>query len=79
VLAGATTAGEKGIGLQMIAAQRDIDVQAQAGTLTVQARDQLQVVSANAGVTWAAPRKITLATARRPVSQLAKPRWLICF
>lgn len=51
-------------------AQRDIDVQS---------GDQLQVVSANAGVTWAAPRKITLATARRPVSQLAKPRWLICF
>ncbi|MDT0358632.1 type VI secretion system Vgr family protein [Herbaspirillum huttiense F1] len=63
VLAGATAAGEKGIGLQMIAAQRDIDVQAQAGSLTVQARDQLQVVSANAGVTWAAARKITLATA----------------
>lgn len=51
-------------------AQRDIDVQS---------GDQLQVVSANAGVAWAAPRKITLATARRPVSQLAKPRWLICF
>lgn len=32
-------------------------------SLTVQARDQLQVVSANAGVTWAAARKITLATA----------------
>lgn len=63
VLAGATSAGDKGIGLQMIAAQRDVDVQAQAGTLTVQARDQLQVVSANAGVTWAAARKITLATA----------------
>ena len=29
----------------------------------MQARDQLQVVSANAGVTWAAARKITLATA----------------
>jgi len=63
VLAGATAAGDKGIGLQMIAAQRDIDVQAQAGSLTVQARDQLQVVSANAGVSWAAARKITLATA----------------
>ncbi len=63
VLAGATAAGDKGLGLQMIAAQRDIDVQAQAGSLTVQARDRLQVVSANAGVSWAAARKITLATA----------------
>uniref|UniRef100_UPI00257DA328 type VI secretion system Vgr family protein n=1 Tax=Herbaspirillum sp. UBA812 TaxID=1946590 RepID=UPI00257DA328 len=63
VLAGATAAGDKELGLQMIAAQRDIDVQAQAGSLTVQARDRLQVVSANAGVSWAAARKITLATA----------------
>lgn len=51
-------------------AQRDIDVHS---------GDQLQVVSANTGVTWAAARKITPATARRPVSQIAKPRWLICF
>jgi len=50
--------------------QCDIDVQSGA---------QLQVVSANAGVTWAAARKVALATARRPVSQLANPRWLICF
>lgn len=63
LLGGATAAGDKGIGLQMIAAQRDIEVQAQAGGLVVQARDQLQIVSANAGVTWAAARKITLATA----------------
>ncbi|BEV16676.1 type VI secretion system tip protein VgrG [Herbaspirillum sp. DW155] len=63
LLAGATAAGDQGIGLQMIAAQRDIDVQAQSGGLAVQARDQLRIVSANAGVNWAAARRITLATA----------------
>ncbi|MFX5611580.1 DUF2345 domain-containing protein, partial [Acinetobacter baumannii] len=50
VLAGAVAAGEGGQGLQMIAAQQNIDVQAQADTLAVQARDQVSVVSANASV-----------------------------
>lgn len=63
VLAGAVAAGEGGQGLQMIAAQQNIDVQAQADTLAVQARDQVSVVSANASVDWAAAKKITLSTA----------------
>ncbi|UIN21230.1 type VI secretion system Vgr family protein [Herbaspirillum frisingense] len=63
VLAGAVSAGEGGNGLQLIAARDDIAVQAQADTLTAQARDQVRVVSANAGVDWAAARKITLSTA----------------
>jgi len=63
VLAGAVAAGEGGTGLQMIAAQKNIDVQAQADTLAVQARDQVSVVSANASVDWAAAKKITLSTA----------------
>ncbi|RAM65846.1 type VI secretion protein [Herbaspirillum rubrisubalbicans] len=63
VLAGAIAAGEGGQGLQMIAAQQNIDVQAQAETLAVQARDQLSVVSANASVDWAAAKKISLSTA----------------
>ncbi|WP_406850925.1 type VI secretion system Vgr family protein [Herbaspirillum huttiense] len=63
VLAGAVAAGEGGQGLQMIAAQKNIDVQAQADTLAVQARDQVSVVSANASVDWAAAKKITLSTA----------------
>lgn len=63
ILAGAVAAGEGGSGLQVIAAQKNIDVQAQADTLAVQARDQVSVMSANAGVDWAAAKKITLSTA----------------
>ena len=63
VLAGAVKAGEGGVGLQMIAAQDAVDVQAQAGTLDVQARDDVHVVSANAHVDWAAAKRISLSTA----------------
>ncbi|OON62808.1 rhs element Vgr protein [Massilia sp. KIM] len=63
VLAGAVKAGEGGIGLQMIAAKDAIDIQAQADTLTVQARDELSVVSANAHIDWAAAKSISLSTA----------------
>jgi type VI secretion system VgrG family protein len=63
VLAGAVKPGEGGVGLQMIAAQDDVDVQAQAGTLDVQARDDVHVVSANAHVDWAAAKRISLSTA----------------
>jgi uncharacterized protein (DUF2345 family) len=63
VLAGAVKAGEGGVGLQMIAARDAIDVQAQAGTLDVQARDDVHVVSANAHVDWAAAKRISLSTA----------------
>ncbi len=63
VLAGAVKTGEGGIGLQMIAAQDAVDVQAQAGTLDVQARDDVHVVSANAHVDWAAAKRISLSTA----------------
>jgi uncharacterized protein (DUF2345 family) len=63
VLAGAVKAGEGGVGLQMMAAQDAVDVQAQAGTLDVQARDDVHVVSANAHVDWAAAKRISLSTA----------------
>ncbi|ALU90523.1 VGR-related protein [Herbaspirillum rubrisubalbicans M1] len=63
LLAGASAAGDQGIGLQMIAAQGDVAVQAQADGMSVQARDQLTLVSANAAVNWAAAKKISLSTA----------------
>ncbi|KQV80592.1 rhs element Vgr protein [Massilia sp. Root351] len=63
VLGGAVKAGEDGIGLQMVAAADAIDVQAQADTLALQARDDVQVVSANAHVDWSAAKSIKLATA----------------
>ena len=63
VLGGAMAAGNDGIGLQMIAAKGAIDLQAQADTLSVQARDEVNVISANAHIDWAAAKSISLSTA----------------
>ncbi|WP_332851782.1 type VI secretion system Vgr family protein [Duganella sp. S19_KUP01_CR8] len=63
VLGGAVKAGENNIGVQMIAAKDAIDIQAQADVLKVQARDEVNLVSANAFVDWAAAKSITLSTA----------------
>jgi type VI secretion system secreted protein VgrG len=63
LLGGIVKAGEGDIGVQLIAAAGVIDVQAQADTLTVQARDDVNVVSANAHIDWAAAKSISLSTA----------------
>jgi type VI secretion system secreted protein VgrG len=65
VLGGAVKPGEQaaGTGLTMIAAQGDVQVQAQSGRMQVAAREQVVVQSANAHIDWAAAKKITLATA----------------
>lgn len=63
MLAGAVKPGEGGVGLQLIAAKDAVDVQAQADVLKVQARDEVNVVSANAHVDWAAAKSISLSTA----------------
>jgi Rhs element Vgr protein len=63
VLGGAVEAGDGGIGLQMIAAKDAIDIQAQSDELKVQARDQVDVMSANAHIDWAAAKRISLSTA----------------
>ncbi|MCC7682689.1 DUF2345 domain-containing protein, partial [Janthinobacterium sp. FW305-128] len=63
VLGGVVKAGENDIGLQMIAASQSIDVQAQADVLNVQAREEVNVISANAHVDWAAAKSIRLSTA----------------
>jgi type VI secretion system secreted protein VgrG len=63
VLGGAMKAGQGNLGLQLIAAMGSIDLQAQAGTLHVQARDEVNVMSANAHIDWAAAKSITLSTA----------------
>jgi len=63
VLGGAVQAGEGGIGLQMIAAKDAIDIQAQSAELKVQARDDINVISANAHIDWAAAKRISLSTA----------------
>lgn len=63
VLAGAVKAGEGNIGLQLIAAKDSIEIQAQADELKVQARDEVNVISANAHIDWAAAKRISLSTA----------------
>ena len=63
VLGGAVKPGEGNLGLQMIAAQGAIEIQAQADVMRVQARDEVNVMSANAHVDWAAAKSISLSTA----------------
>jgi uncharacterized protein (DUF2345 family) len=63
VLGGAVKTGEGGLGLQFIAAKDPVDIQAQHDELTVQARNEVNVVSANAHIDWAAAKRISLSTA----------------
>jgi uncharacterized protein (DUF2345 family) len=63
MLGGAVQPGEGGLGLQLVAAQDDIVFQAQSDTLTVQARDEVNVISANAHIDWGAAKSISLSTA----------------
>jgi Rhs element Vgr protein len=60
VLGGAVKAT---IGLQLIAAKDAVDIQAQHDELKVQARDEVNVISANAHIDWAAAKRISLSTA----------------
>jgi type VI secretion system VgrG family protein len=62
-LGGAVKPGEGGIGLQMIAAKDAIDIQTHSDELKVQARDEINVISANAHIDWAAAKRISLSTA----------------
>lgn len=62
VLGGAVKAGDAGLGLQMLAAKDAVDIQAQGDELRVQARDEVNVVSANAHIDWAAAKRISLST-----------------
>ena len=63
LLGGAVNAGEGGLGLQLMSAKEAIDVQAQADELKVQARDEINVISANAHIDGAAAKRISLSTA----------------
>ncbi|MDR7049121.1 type VI secretion system VgrG family protein [Duganella sp. 3397] len=62
LLGGAMKAGEANVGLQMIAAKGAIELQAHADVMNVQARDEVNIVSANAHIDWAAARSISLST-----------------
>ena len=63
LLGGIVKAEEGEIGVQLIAAAGGIEVEAQSSTLAVQARDEVNVISANAHVEWAAAKSISLSTA----------------
>jgi uncharacterized protein (DUF2345 family) len=63
VLGGAVRPGEGGVGLKLIAAKDAIDIQAQSDELKVQARDEVNIISANSHIDWAAAKKISLSTA----------------
>jgi uncharacterized protein (DUF2345 family) len=63
VLGGAVKPGEGGVGLQLVAAKDAIDIQAQADELKVQARDEVNIISANSHIDWAAAKRISLSTA----------------
>ena len=63
VLGGAVKAGDDNIGVQLIAAQGAVDIQAQSDVLNIQARDLVNVISANAHIDWAAAKSISLSTA----------------
>jgi uncharacterized protein (DUF2345 family) len=63
VLGGAVKAGEGDIGLQVIAAKDAIEIQALADVLNVHARDEVNLMSANSQIDWAAAKSISLSTA----------------
>jgi type VI secretion system secreted protein VgrG len=63
VLAGAVKAGENNTGLQLIAAKQAIELQTQSDVINLQARDEINVISANAHIDWAAAKSISLSTA----------------
>jgi type VI secretion system secreted protein VgrG len=63
ILGGAVKAGENNVGLQLIAAKDANDFQALRDTATIQARDEVDVISANAHIDWAAAKRISLSTA----------------
>lgn len=63
VLGGVVKAGTDNIGLQLIAAKDANEFQALRDSLTVQARDEVNVISANAHIDWAAAKSLSLSTA----------------
>ena len=63
VLGGAVKPGASNVGLQIITAKDAIEVQAQSDRISVQARDEVSIMSANAHIDWAAAKSISLSTA----------------
>jgi type VI secretion system secreted protein VgrG len=63
ILGSTIKAGDQHTGLQLIAAKDPNVVEALRDTVTIQAREEVNVVSANAHVDWAAAKSISVSTA----------------
>jgi uncharacterized protein (DUF2345 family) len=63
MLAGAVQAGANNIGLQLIAAQDNIHLQAQSDAISIQAKNQVNIMSSHAHIDWVAAKSISLSTA----------------
>ncbi|CAN7236235.1 type VI secretion system Vgr family protein [Massilia sp. LjRoot122] len=63
VLAGTVKHDEENIGLSIIAAKEAVDIQSQADELRVNAKNEVNAISAGGYIDFAAAKKITLATA----------------
>ncbi|MGX9733736.1 type VI secretion system Vgr family protein [Janthinobacterium aestuarii] len=63
MLGGVVKPGEGELGFQLVAASQPIEVQAQSDEIKVQAREEVNVISANAHIDWAAAKSIRLSTA----------------
>jgi type VI secretion system secreted protein VgrG len=58
-----TAPGEGNKGLTLIAAQDPVRYEAQSSTIAIQAKDLVNIQSANAHIDWAAAKSISLSTA----------------
>lgn len=63
ILGGAIKEGDNGIGLQLISSDDANVFQALRDAVTIRGRDEVNVVSANSHIDWAAAKSISLSTA----------------
>jgi type VI secretion system secreted protein VgrG len=63
ILAGAVDKGEQGKGLTLIASKDPVRYEAQSNEIKIQAKQLINIQSANAHIDWAAAKKISLSTA----------------
>ena len=63
ILGGAVGPGEGNRGLTLIAAQDPVRFEAQSSTIAIQAKDLINIQSANSHIDWAAAKSISLSTA----------------
>ena len=63
ILAGAVDKGEEGKGLTLIASKDPVRYEAQSNEIKIQAKQLVNIQSANGHIDWAAAKKISLSTA----------------